>query len=173
MWTSPRNTGPAGDDFRMNRILAVMITAVVVMECLGCATLRNTKIPEAFREVGLCAGCKRLMALDGLSDGMTCECPNCGRPFVVADVKTAFKRRCADLKNRKTAMSCLAVGMTAASIAGAIYGIPIPPAPVDEETFRPYELPMLIECRQASPAGPQPAEPAEPAPLAVETAEAR
>lgn len=135
----------------MRRGFAIIIAVAIALSNQGCATVRNTKIPAAYSEVGLCAKCKRLVAFDGLSDGMRCDCPNCGTPLTVRDAKENFKRRCADLKNRKTALSCLAVGMTAASIAGAIYGIPIPPAPVDEDTFRPYELPMALKCRQAVP----------------------
>ena len=117
----------------------------------GCATIKNTKIPESFSELGYCLNCKRVMALDGLSDGMECFCPNCDTNFFVKEAKYRFKRRCADLKNQKTAGGVLTVTMVAASVAGAMFGVPIPPPPVSEETFKPYEMPQVVTCKRASP----------------------
>lgn len=129
------------------------ILVVAMLPLGGCATMKNTKIPAAYNEVGYCKGCKRLMALDGLQDAATCSCPNCGREFVAGKAKADFKKKCVDKKNMKAAVGCLSAAMVAASIAGSIYGIPIPPPPVSEETFAPYELPMVIECKQAAPVG--------------------
>lgn len=147
-----------------NNIFRVLVSAAIIISSHGCATLKNTKIPESFSELGYCRNCKRVMALDGLSEGTKCFCPNCDTEFVVKDAKYRLKRRCADLKNQKTAGGVLTVAMMGASVAGAVFGIPIPPPPVCEDTFRPYEMPEVVTCKKASPVD-QPAYPIPPAEL--------
>lgn len=151
-----------------SRAAAAFLIVTVMAACPGCATVRSVKIPQAYSEVGLCAKCKHVMALDGLPDSLSCTCPTCGSPVTVQAAKTQFRRACVDRMNRRTAMSCLTVAMMAGSIAGSIYGIPIPPPPMDESTFKPYELPMVIECKQAAPATPGQTAPAVPPPPQLE-----
>ena len=137
-----------------NNIFRVLVSAAIIISSHGCATLKNTKIPESFSELGYCRNCKRVMALEGLAESTECFCPNCDAEFVVKDAKYRFKRRCADLKNQKTAGSVLTVAMMGASVAGAVFGVPIPPPPVSEDTFRPYEMPQVVTCKKASPVDP-------------------
>ena len=66
----------------------------------GCATLKNTKVPKAFKEVGICGHCKKLIALDGLADDESAICPECGAPFIVKDARLAFKRSIAAHEGR-------------------------------------------------------------------------
>lgn len=134
-------------------MLAIIIITNFFISSSGCATVKNTRIPESFTDIGYCRNCKRVMALDGLSDDTLCACPNCDMNLVVKDAKYRFKRRCADLKNQKTAGSVLTAAMMAASVAGAVFGVPIPPPPVSDDTFTPYEMPQVVTCRKASPAG--------------------
>ena len=141
-----------GSRYGVCRMMAVLMVAALLAPCQGCATVRNTRVPEAYSEVGLCGKCKRLMALDGIADTAACACPNCGAPIQAGQAKYNFRRKCADKKNLKSAISCLSVAMLAGSIAGSIYGIPIPPPPMDANTFTPYELPPSLRCRQAVPA---------------------
>jgi len=140
-----------GMELFLRAIAIFAIVAAIGVSSCGCATMKNTKIPESFSELGYCSGCKRVMALDGISDNTACLCPNCDEEFVAKDAKYKFKRRCADLKNQKTAGGVLTAAMMAASVAGVMFGVPIPPPPVSEETFKPYELPQVVTCKKASP----------------------
>lgn len=135
----------------MRRYLIPLLIAALLAPCSGCATVRNTKIPQAFVDLGYCVNCKKVMALDGISDNTVCTCPSCGVRVIAKDAKHNFRRRCADLKNGKTAIGVLSAGALAASIAGAVFGIPIPPPPISEETFTPYEMPMIVTCKKAVP----------------------
>jgi len=132
-------------------IFTILIATSLLIPFQGCATMKNTKIPESFSELGYCSKCKKVMALDGISDNTACACPTCDAGFVVKDAKYSFKRRCADLRNQKTAGGVLTVAMMGASLAGAMFGVPLPPPPVSEDTFRPYEMPQVVTCKKASP----------------------
>ena len=133
----------------LKRALSCILILVLLVPVQGCATLKNTKIPKAFKDVGVCANCKKLIALDDLADYDTAICPECGAPFIVRDARLGFKRKIATQKNQKAAKSFLAATWLAASVAGMIYGIPIPPPIINKETFSPYMAPLRISCRKA------------------------
>lgn len=115
----------------------------------GCATLKNTKVPQAFDDVGVCKHCNKLVALDGLADEETAICPECGATFTVRDARLGFKRKIVGRRNAKTAQSFLTVTWLAASVAATLYGIPIPPPILNEDSFSPYRAPLRITCRRA------------------------
>lgn len=147
----------------MKRIVSLILMAAFISSVSGCATLKNTKVPEEFSDLGICPSCRQVIAVDGFSANEIAVCPECGSDFLVKAAKDLFKKKCVDLKNKKTASSVFMIALMAASIAGAIYGIPIPPPPIDEETFMPFEYPVAIAARMAE--QPQLSEP----PSAVET----
>ena len=110
-------------------------------------------MPESFSSLGSCGKCKSAIALDGLSDSDVVVCPECGAELTVESAKYRFKRKYVDRKNLKVASGVFQVALLAASIAGAMYGIVIPPPPISEDTFTPYRLPLMISCRKAEKAG--------------------
>jgi len=133
----------------MKKMVSCILIFVILVASHGCATLKNTKVPKAFKDVGVCVHCKKLIALDGLADDDTVICPECDTPFIVKDARTGFKRSIAAQKNRKAAKGFLTAAWMAASVAGMIYGIPIPPPMIDSDTFSPYVAPFSISCRKA------------------------
>jgi predicted RNA-binding Zn-ribbon protein involved in translation (DUF1610 family) len=133
----------------MNKFIAIALILSLLAPVYGCATLKNTKVPKAFKEVGVCANCRQLIALDELADGDSAVCPECGAWFIVKDAKAGFAKKMVSLKNGKMARSFMAITWLAASIAGIFYGIPIPPPVIDKETFSPYQAPFRISCRRA------------------------
>lgn len=130
-----------------------MIVATLI-SASGCATLKNTKVPGSFSEVGICRHCNNAIALDGMKDEDIVICPECKLATSVKDAKYRFKRGYVDHRNKKTAYSVLAITLFVASIAGAVYGIPIPALPIEPDTFTPYRLPFGIKCNRANPAPP-------------------
>lgn len=133
----------------MRSLVSSLLIIVLILPASGCATLKNMKIPPQFTELGLCPSCRQVIAADGLSDDEIAVCPECNSTFLVRDAKYRFRKKCVDLKNRKAASGVLAVALLAASVAGAVYGIPVPPPPISEGMFVPYKLPALISCRRA------------------------
>jgi len=133
----------------LKKIVSLILAVAFISSASGCATLKNTKMPEEFSDLGVCPTCKQIIAVDGFSGSEIAVCPECGSDFLVKDSKGVFKKKCVDLKNKKAITGVLAIALMAASIAGAIYGIPIPPPPIDEETFRPFEFPLAISARMA------------------------
>lgn len=133
----------------MKRFLSIVVITALLIPSQGCATLKNTKIPKAFDDVGVCKQCKKMVALDGLTDDDIAICPECGGRFVVKDARTGFIRKIVERRNRKTAESFLTVMWLATSVAGTLYGIPIPPPPLSEHSFAPYKPPFKIRCRRA------------------------
>ena len=133
----------------MKKVISSILIAMLLVTSQGCATLKNTKVPKAFKDVGVCAHCKKLIALDDLADDDTAICPECGAPFIVRDARLGFKRKIATQKNQKSAKNFLTATWLAASVAGMFYGIPIPPPIIKKETFSPYMAPFRISCRKA------------------------
>jgi len=121
----------------------------LILPASGCATLKNAKMPSQFTSLGLCPSCGQVIAVDELSDDEIAVCPECNSTFLVRDAKYHFRKKCVTLKNRKAAADVLTVALILASVAGAIYGIPVPPPPIADDTFIPYKLPALISCRRA------------------------
>jgi len=138
----------------MKNFISLVTLISFLASVSGCATLKNTKVPTSFNEVGICRHCKNAIALDGLQDDETAICPECGLAMGVKRAKYEFKRGYVDRRNQKTAYGVLTVTLFLASIAGAVYGIPIPVPPIEPDTFTPYKLPIGIRCRQAKPAPP-------------------
>jgi len=133
----------------MKALVSALVALAFMASISGCATIRNTKVPKAFKDVGICGYCGAPIALDGLADDESAICPECGARIVVGDTRLGFKRDMAARRNARTARSFLTVTWLAAAVAGAVYGIPIPPPPIDEDTFKPYRAPFSIKCRRA------------------------
>ena len=119
------------------------------MPSYGCATVRNTKIPMSFKDVGVCGQCKKAVALDGLLDSNVAICPECGTKFLVSDARLGFRKEIVGRKNQKLLGGLLTVTWLAATVAASFYGIPLPPPPITEDTFAPYKAPFMIRCRMA------------------------
>ena len=88
----------------MRRLAAAALAAAIAVSAPGCATMRNTKIPQAYSDVGYCPKCRQVMALDGIGPNASCSCPTCGNTFTAGYAKTSFKKRYADKKNQKIAI---------------------------------------------------------------------
>ncbi len=140
----------------MKKLVSVGLILALLLPSQGCATLKNTKVPQAFTDVGVCSQCKKYIALDGLSDDESAVCPECDATFRVKDARLGFKRLIISRKNQKTAQGVLTVTWMAATFAAAFYGIPLPPPPITEDTFSPYRAPFRIRCKKAVKAGEMP-----------------
>jgi hypothetical protein len=90
-----------------------------------------------------------MSALDDLADDDTAICPECGAGFTVRKARMEFRKRIVAKRNQKAAQGLLTIAWLAASVAGTLYGIPIPPPPIKEDTFAPYRAPLRITCRRA------------------------
>lgn len=133
----------------MKRLVSIGLIVSLLTSAQGCATLKNTKVPQGFADVGVCSQCKKYIALDGLSDNEKAMCPECDATFRVGEARLGFKKLIVSRKNRKTAQGAFTVTWMAATFAAAMYGIPLPPPPITEDTFSPYRAPFRIKCRRA------------------------
>ena len=133
----------------MKRLVSAVLVMALVVSSQGCATVKNTRIPKAFSDVGVCKHCRNTVALDGLADDENVICPECGARFTAGEARLAFRKKIVSRKNQKTARSFLVVTWLAVSVAGAFYGIPLPPPPIDRDVFSPYRTPFSIKCRRA------------------------
>ena len=133
----------------MRKLISIALILALLIPAQGCATLKNTKVPKAFNDVGVCKRCEKPVALDGLADSDSAVCPECGARFIVKDARLGFKRKIVSLANKKAAAGFMTVTWLAASVAGMFYGIPIPLPPVSADTFSPYRTPLSISCRKA------------------------
>ena len=62
----------------MKRLVSAVLVMALVVSSQGCATVKNTRIPKAFSDVGVCKHCRDTVALDGLADDEDVICPECG-----------------------------------------------------------------------------------------------
>lgn len=134
----------------MKKLFSCLLIATLLAATQGCATLKNTKVPQAFADVGICSQCRKYVALDDLSEGEKAVCPECGVTFGVKDARLGFKKAIVSSKNKKAAQGALTITWMAATFAAAFYGIPLPPPPITEDTFSPYRTPLKIRCRKAA-----------------------
>jgi len=134
----------------VKKVVSCILISALLAASQGCATLKNTKVPQAFADVGVCSQCKKYVALDGLYDEENAVCPECDATFRVKDARLGFNKMIVSRKNQKTAEGVLTVTWMAATFAAAFYGIPLPPPPITEDTFSPYRAPFKIRCRRAA-----------------------
>lgn len=137
----------------MRRLVAAALILAIALPAQGCATVKNTKIPASFKDVGVCGNCKKLVAVDGLLESDVAICPECSTKFLVSDARLGFRKKIVGHKNQKSAEGLLTITWMVASVAASMYGIPVPPPPITEDTFAPYKAPLMVKCRKAQLAG--------------------